>query len=201
MTGACWKKCRAPPCGWIAASPACLDQGFAAFRSLARSSAGAGRTERHKLGRKIAAEEDWVRYGVTARRKRNHVAAGRSAWRCARSARSSAAHWAGEAGGGRGGTVRTLVIDGKACRKPTATASWCGISRCASIRGDRIGIVGPNGAGKTTLLNLLTGKLAAGYRPGEAGHQSAEVALDQTARRLDPAQTLATVLTGGAATR
>ena len=27
--------------------------------------------ERHKLGRKIAMEEDWLRYGVTARRKRN----------------------------------------------------------------------------------------------------------------------------------
>lgn len=27
--------------------------------------------ERHKLDRKIAAEEDWLRYGVTARRKRN----------------------------------------------------------------------------------------------------------------------------------
>ena len=27
--------------------------------------------ERHKLGRKIAAEEHWMRYGVTARRKRN----------------------------------------------------------------------------------------------------------------------------------
>ena len=29
------------------------------------------RRERHKLGRKIAMEEDWLRYGVTARRKRN----------------------------------------------------------------------------------------------------------------------------------
>ena len=28
-------------------------------------------SERHKLGRKIAMEEDWLRYGVTARRKRN----------------------------------------------------------------------------------------------------------------------------------
>ena len=27
--------------------------------------------DRHKLDRKIAAEEHWVRYGVTARRKRN----------------------------------------------------------------------------------------------------------------------------------
>jgi len=27
--------------------------------------------EQHKLGRKIAMEEDWLRYGVTARRTRN----------------------------------------------------------------------------------------------------------------------------------
>jgi ATP-binding cassette subfamily F protein uup len=28
-------------------------------------------SEQHKLGRKIAMEEDWLRYGVTARRTRN----------------------------------------------------------------------------------------------------------------------------------
>ena len=29
--------------------------------------------ERHKLDRKIVEEEHWMRYGVTARRKRNSV--------------------------------------------------------------------------------------------------------------------------------
>src|SRR5438552_13741810 len=48
-----------------------LDQGFSAFEpwrdAILEQEAG----EHHKLGRKIAMEEDWLRYGVTARRTRN----------------------------------------------------------------------------------------------------------------------------------
>src|SRR5262245_15960849 len=43
---------------------------------------------RHKLDCKIAAEEDWLRYGVTARRKRNQSAS-RASRRCARSGASA----------------------------------------------------------------------------------------------------------------
>src|SRR6201994_1396137 len=48
-----------------------LDQGFAHFEAWRDQVLEQEETERHKLGRKIVAEEDWLRYGVTARRKRN----------------------------------------------------------------------------------------------------------------------------------
>src|SRR3984885_9895569 len=48
-----------------------LDRGFAGFEGWRDSVLEQEETDRHKLGRKIVMEEDWLRYGVTARRKRN----------------------------------------------------------------------------------------------------------------------------------
>src|SRR5208282_5050312 len=48
-----------------------LDQGFAQFEGWRDQVLEQEETERHKMGRKIVMEEDWLRYGVTARRKRN----------------------------------------------------------------------------------------------------------------------------------
>ena len=48
-----------------------LDQGFAHFEGWRDQVLEQEEIERHKLGRKIVMEEDWLRYGVTARRKRN----------------------------------------------------------------------------------------------------------------------------------
>src|ERR1700753_1658263 len=48
-----------------------LDKGFAAFEPWRDEVLEKEEIERHKLDRKIAMEEDWVRYGVSGRRKRN----------------------------------------------------------------------------------------------------------------------------------
>ena len=48
-----------------------LDQGFAAFEAWRDEILEEEEREQHKLDRKIVAEEHWLRYGVTARRKRN----------------------------------------------------------------------------------------------------------------------------------
>ena len=48
-----------------------LEQGFAAFEPWRDKLLEEEELAHHKLGRKIAAEEHWLRYGVTARRKRN----------------------------------------------------------------------------------------------------------------------------------
>ena len=48
-----------------------LDRGFAEFEAWREQVLEQEERDRHKLGRKIAMEEDWLRYGVTARRKRN----------------------------------------------------------------------------------------------------------------------------------
>ena len=48
-----------------------LDQGFAAFEAWRDAILEDEEIERHKLDRRIVQEEHWLRYGVSARRKRN----------------------------------------------------------------------------------------------------------------------------------
>jgi ATPase subunit of ABC transporter with duplicated ATPase domains len=48
-----------------------LDEGFSAFEAWRDAVLAQEADEQHKLGRKIAMEENWLRYGVTARRTRN----------------------------------------------------------------------------------------------------------------------------------
>jgi ATP-binding cassette subfamily F protein uup len=48
-----------------------LNEGFKAFEPWRDAVLEQEATEQHKLGRKIAMEEDWLRYGVTARRTHN----------------------------------------------------------------------------------------------------------------------------------
>src|SRR6185503_1060056 len=48
-----------------------LEEGFAEFEAWRDAVLAQEADEQHKLGRKIAMEEDWLRYGVTARRTRN----------------------------------------------------------------------------------------------------------------------------------
>src|SRR5262249_7758012 len=48
-----------------------LDQGFAQFETWRDDVLEQEERDHHKLARKIANEEHWLRYGVTARRKRN----------------------------------------------------------------------------------------------------------------------------------
>src|SRR6201981_1077074 len=48
-----------------------IDRGFASFEAWRDEVLAEEEREAHKLDRKLAAESDWLRYGVTARRKRN----------------------------------------------------------------------------------------------------------------------------------
>src|SRR6266478_4291380 len=48
-----------------------IERGFASFEEWRDQTLEEEEREQHKLGRRIVAEEHWMRYGVTARRKRN----------------------------------------------------------------------------------------------------------------------------------
>ena len=48
-----------------------LEKSFASFEAWRDDMLEKEEVERHKLERRIAAEEDWLRYGVSGRRKRN----------------------------------------------------------------------------------------------------------------------------------
>ena len=143
-------------------------------------------------------EEDWLRYGVTARRKRNQKRlADLHALRRKRKEQRAAQ-----------GTVRLeatqadlsgrLVMVAEAVSKSYGDRLVVRDFSTRILRGDRVGIVGPNGAGKTTLLNLLTGALAPDAGEVRLGTNLAQVTLDQRRDTLDPAQTLTQALTGGA---
>lgn len=175
-----------------------LDQGFAHFEAWRDQVLEQEETERHKLGRKIVMEEDWLRYGVTARRKRNQKRLAdlhslRKRHKEQRAAVGKVKMDAAEADlSGR------LVIVAEQISKSYANRPVVQDFSTRIIRGDRVGIVGRNGAGKTTLLNMLTGKLAPDTGEVKLGTNLAEITLDQQRESLDPAQTLSQVLTGGA---
>ena len=112
----------------------------------------------HKLDRKIAREEDWLRYGVTARRKRNvrrwancKICAKRRDYRGPQGD-IDAVLQAGDRSG-------KLVVKADKIAKAYGDKKLIDNFSTQIKRGSRIGLIGPNGAGKTTLLNILLGAL------------------------------------------
>ena len=175
-----------------------LDQGFAHFEPWRDAVLEQEETDRHKLGRKIVMEEDWLRYGVTARRKRNQKRLAdlhslRKKHREQRGALGKVRMEAAEADlSGR------LVMVAEGVSKSYGDRPIVRDFSARVIRGDRVGIVGPNGAGKTTLLNLLTGEIEPDTGEVKIGTNLAQVTLDQRRETLDPGQTLSQALTSGA---
>jgi ABC transport system ATP-binding/permease protein len=174
-----------------------LARGFAAFEAWRDEVLAQEEIERHKLDRKIAMEEDWVRYGVSARRERNQ---GRLAkLRAMRTGRSEQLNVTGAVkmtiteSEGRG----ARIIDAKRVSKNWGDKKVVAGFSIRIHRGDRVGVVGPNGAGKTTLINLLTGVLKPDTGNSKIGVNVVMARLDQSRALLEPEDTLASVLTGG----
>jgi ATP-binding cassette subfamily F protein uup len=175
-----------------------VDRGFAQYEAWRDEVLDEEERDLHKLGRKIAREEDWMRYGVTARRKRNvrrvaELAALRAQKREHRAPVGSVKLAANESeGSGKLVSVAENISKSFGARHVVRDFST------RIVRGDRVGIIGPNGAGKSTLLNLLTGRLAPDRGEVKLGTNIADVTLDQARASLDPNATLAETLTGGA---
>jgi ABC transport system ATP-binding/permease protein len=174
-----------------------LDRGFAHFEEWRDVVLAEEERDQHKLDRKIVAEEHWMRYGVTGRRKRNMRRVG--ALQTLREQRRSYRGAAGNAiiTAGAAAPSGALVIEAAGIGK-----SYDGrpIVRDFSIRiqrGDRIAIVGPNGSGKTTLINMLTGVSQPDTGSVRLGSTLAIATLDQHRDSLDPDVTVAEALTGG----
>jgi ATP-binding cassette subfamily F protein uup len=174
-----------------------LSEGFARFEAWRDALLEQEETDRHKLDRKIAAEEHWLRYGVTARRKRNvRRLAGLLRLRTERRERRPDA-----------GEVRleaaeaadsgSLVIRARRAGKAFGGKTVVKDFSIRVVKGNRVGIVGANGSGKTTLLNLLTGRIRQDSGEVKIGVNVVMASLDQDRAKLLPDATLAEVLTDG----
>ncbi len=174
-----------------------IERGFAEFEAWRDDVLAEEERDRQKLDRKIEAEEHWMRYGVTARRKRNvRRVAG---LRALRQGRREARHAVGKVAMSAVEAERSgvLVIEAKAVSKQYGETPIVTDFSTRIERGDRVGIVGPNGSGKTTLVNLLTGTLAPDSGTVRLGANLQMATLDQHRESLNPDWTVAEALTGG----
>ncbi|MDZ7627686.1 MAG: ABC-F family ATP-binding cassette domain-containing protein [Parvularculaceae bacterium] len=174
-----------------------LDRGFKDFESWRDKVLEEEETAAHKLDRKILAEEHWVRYGVTARRKRN-VRRMRELGDLRRERRDRRRAT---------GAVEFSVNEASASGKRVILAE--GVSKSFGgraivddfsieiARGDRVGIVGPNGAGKTTLLKLLTGETTPDIGRVRLGAGLEMITLDQRRASLRDDDRVADAITDG----
>ncbi len=174
-----------------------LDQGFLHFEAWRDQVLEQEEGERHKLGRKIVMEEDWLRYGVTARRKRNQKRLGDLHALRKRHKEQRAAVGRVKLDAAEADLSGRLVVVAEGVSKSYGDKTVVRNFSTRIIRGDRVGIVGQNGAGKTTLLNLLTGALEPDTGAVKLGTNLARITLDQRRETLDPNETLAQSLTGG----
>jgi ATP-binding cassette subfamily F protein uup len=173
------------------------ERGFAHFEEWRDEVLEAEEREQHKLERKIAAEEHWIRYGVTARRKRNmrrvaELNALRQRRKGMRRSQGAVDITASEAE--RSGA---LVIEAKHMSKAYGERDIVRDYSTMIVRGDRIGIVGPNGSGKTTLISMLIGDLAPDSGSVRVGKTVQMAQLTQNRDSLDPKMPVSDALTGG----
>jgi ABC transport system ATP-binding/permease protein len=174
-----------------------LEKSFANFEAWRDEMLEKEEVERHKLERRIAAEEDWVRYGVSGRRKRN---VGRlERLRGFRTERREQIRQLGNvkmeaAEGSSGGTK---VIDAKGVGFAYGERPIVRDFSLRIHRGNRIALVGPNGVGKTTLLKLLIGQLQPQKGNVKLGQGLLMAQLDQSRAALHPDQSLAAAVTDG----
>ncbi|NPD67377.1 ABC-F family ATP-binding cassette domain-containing protein [Lichenicola cladoniae] len=174
-----------------------LDQGFARFESWREEVLDQEERDAHKLDRQIAREEDWIRHGVSGRRKRNVRRVGELA--ALRQTRQDTIHNPQglklEASGT--GLSGKLVAVAEGMSKSYGDRPIVQDLDLRVLRGDRLGIVGSNGAGKSTLLRLLTGLDKPDSGKINVGKSLSVVTLDQQRQSLDANTTLSDTLTGG----
>ena len=176
-----------------------IERGFAAFEAWRDEVLEQEERDRHKLDRKLAAEADWLRYGVTARRKRNvrrlaqppRAAPGSGASASAPSGRSTMTLAEAEQSG-------TLVVEAEGdlegLRRPRRSSPTSRCASCAATGSASSGRTAPARRRCSTCSPARSRRTRARVRLG-ANLQM--VALDQRRASLDPTATVAETLTGG----
>ncbi|MDF7674691.1 ATP-binding cassette domain-containing protein [Acetobacteraceae bacterium ESL0709] len=175
-----------------------LDANFSKFEDWRDQQLELAEQEAHKLSRQIAREEDWMRYGVTARRKRNvrRVAELAQLRQQKRDLNTQ-----------KQGTLKLSAQQADNTSKIVISAediSWSYDARpivrdltLKILKSDCLGLCGANGSGKTTLLKLLTGQLTPQAGSITLSPSLKAVSLDQQRSVLEGDRSVADILTGG----
>ena len=174
-----------------------MERGFSEFETWRDQVLEEEERDQSLLQKRIETEEHWMRYGVTARRKRNM----RRVELLGSLRKQQKDH------AGRMGSVKLAASDGRASGKLVIEAEKLSKSFAQRkivagldllmLRGNRLAFVGPNGAGKTTLIKLLTGALEPDSGTVKLGTNLEIVTLDQNRQSLKPTDQVADVITGG----
>src|SRR5665213_3200853 len=174
-----------------------LNRGFAHFEEWRDKLLAEEEIDQQKLAQRIATEEHWMRYGVTARRKRNVRRV-----ELLGSLRNERREYVGQQGmvklsASSGDVSGKLVFEAEKLSKSFDRRAIVTNLDLLLLRGDRLAIVGPNGAGKTTLINLITGVLEADSGRVKRGTNLQVVTLDQSRDSLSPDDLVQDVITAG----
>ena len=174
-----------------------LNCGFAHFEEWRDKLLAEEEIDQQKLAQRIATEEHWMRYGVTARRKRNVRRV-----ELLGSLRNERREYVGQQGtvkfaASSGDVSGKLVFEAERLSKSFGQRAIVTNLDLLLLRGDRLAIVGPNGAGKTTLINLITGVLDADSGRVKRGTNLQVVTLDQSRDSLSPDDLVQDVITAG----
>ncbi len=143
-----------------------------------------------KFDQELAAEEQWIRQGIKARRTRNEGRVRRlEAMRQERKQRLE-----------RQGKAKLALDSSKDSGKIVLQAENVSFAyeqqaiisdfSTTILRGDRVGLIGPNGSGKSTLLKLLLGDLTPASGKVQQGTQLQIAYFDQERLQLNPEQSV-----------
>lgn len=147
-----------------------------------------------KMGKKLEAENDWLRYGVSARRKRNQrrlkdLFTLRSTLRAEKSRHKTLSDGirlpplTPELGS-------KLVLEMKDVAKSFGDKLIIRNFTTRVLRGERIGVIGPNGSGKTTFLRMVLKHLEPDSGNVRLGKNLDISYFDQKREILNPSETL-----------
>lgn len=149
--------------------------------------------ERHlqKLNTKLRLENDWLHYGVTARRKRNQgrlqrLREMRDEKRTVMQNKTRSID-VNPLNLPRGSKV---IIEAKDITKAYGERTIIQPFACRILHQDKIGIIGPNGSGKSTLIKMLIGELQPDAGNVKLGTTLKVTYIDQMRSVLNPTDTM-----------
>ncbi len=149
--------------------------------------------ERHleKLNTRLRLENDWLIFGVTARRKRNqgrlqrlHELRNERRSIMQNKTRSIDVNPANLPRGSK------IIIEAKEIQKSYGEKTVIQPFSCRILHQDKIGIIGPNGAGKTTLVKMLVGELKPDSGNVKLGNTLKVTYIDQMRSTINLEETL-----------